>query len=122
MEKNLCAVLVMLMLAGCGVGRPAFKYSEKDEGRITYMPRRTGVDTLIVMGTVFSAKTMQARVFMYDDAGGRVQAIHTYPDRAVFSEAGDTVVYNQETRKILKNLSLERRTAHVKCCCDNCGR
>ncbi len=120
MDKKSLAVLCLLMVMGCGVTGRVGNNSKDTATENKYIPKRTGIDTVIVKGKVFSAKTMKARIFLYGNDGYLLQAIHTYPDRVVFTQPDDTVVYNLETRKIVKNLSLERRTANVKCCCDYC--
>ncbi len=108
MNKHTAVILLVLALTGCATSRKATEKdnAEKTENAVV-APR--GRDTMFVRGTVFSPVTMKSRIFLDGNDGRQYVATHYFPDDVIFSEPGDTVVYDRGQHKIIDNLRLARQ-------------
>ncbi len=111
-EKTIFSLAIaagLVVLTGGSVGVAAAIGADKNEKTIKVGAQDCKTDTMIVRGNLFSEKDMRSRIFLLDKNGHRYQAIHYFPDDIIFSESGDTVLYDMERKKIVENMRMARQ-------------
>ncbi len=108
----LMVVMVAALTAG-SVGVAALIAGRDKENKKSFeklmTPKKMALDTMWIEGNLFSQQEMKSHILLLDKWGKQFYSVHYFPDDMIFSACGDTVVYDAIDKKIIRNMSLQRR-------------